>query len=268
MKRLCFVFLCMGMWLVATDVAQARPAEKTSTPPYQLMLPDLEQAVGQALVEADVAEHVKVQVLSDRKQVVYASHHPVDVELAQLAHDTNKRTWTASMVITHNGQVVTAKPLSGRYEEQSMIPMLVDRIHHGDVITADNIRMVAVSKNKIRADVVTDPTQLEGKTSRSTIAGGRIIRASELITPAIMKKGAAVTMTYETPTMHISTVGEAMEDGGLGDMIKVRNSTSNMIVRAKILSSSAVTASLHTPSPIASTTSPIDDTAQHSYSGY
>jgi flagellar basal body P-ring formation protein FlgA len=263
MKRCFFFFVCAFLWGVLAPSAEARPTKNAPPLPYQLMLTDVEQAVGQALVEADVAEHVKAQVLSDRKQIVYAAQHPVEVELAQLAHDTNKRTWTASMVVMHQGQVVTAKPLSGRYEEQKMIPMLVERIHHGDVISAENIRMVAVSLNKIRADVVTDAAQLQGKTSRSTIAGGRIIRAAELITPAVIKKGAAITMSYNTPTMNISTVGEALEDGGIGDRIKVRNGTSNMVVHAKVLSANEVSASLNTPTSPEAT-----HTAQHSYSGY
>ncbi|TAE32098.1 MAG: flagella basal body P-ring formation protein FlgA [Alphaproteobacteria bacterium] len=266
MKRFCTAFFGASMVLFMPHMADARPQEKAPLPPYQLMLQDVEDVVGKALAENNVAEIVKAHVLSERKHIVYAAHHPVEVELAQLTHDSNKRTWTASMVITDQGKVVTARPLSGRFEEQKMIPVLVERIHHGDIIAPDNIRMIAVSTNKIRHDVVTDAAQLEGKTSRSTIAGGRIIRGNELVNPAVIRKGAAVSMTYNTPTMHISTVGEALEDGGMGDMIRVRNSTSSMVVRAKILSSNEVSASL-APTP-SDTALPSQNPTQHSSSGY
>jgi flagella basal body P-ring formation protein FlgA len=47
-------------------------------------------------------------------------------------------------------------------------------------------------------------------------------------------------MVYRSSNIEISTLGSAMESGSMGDVIKVKNSKSNMVVTGTIVGSNLV----------------------------
>jgi flagellar basal body P-ring formation protein FlgA len=236
-------YLCLLLLMIAALASPAFAARpQTPLPPFQLLLEDVEKAVGDELAQSGIAEHVKADVLSERASVVYASHHAVEVALNDLQHDEKRHSWSANLIIMQGNDVITAKPLSGKYEQQKPVPALAKRMTQDDVINQDDIVITYLSSHKLRGDVVTDANDIIGKSPVRMISANRPVRASELASPTVVRKGSSVNMTYKTPYMVISTIGEAMEDGGIGDMVRVRNQDSNQIIRAKILSSNEVLA--------------------------
>lgn len=206
------------------------------TPHFRIMLEDVEAAVSQALNEAQVAEHVSARITSKRDNVLHASYRPVHVEIATLKHDTTKHTWSANMLVKDGTDVVTAMPLAGRYEAQQALPVLTKRVKHGHVISEGNVEMRFFASTKVRSDTVTDPNSIIGKTPRRTIAADRPVRVGELASPTIVEQGTSVNMRYHSPSMQITAMGEALQDGGIGDYIRVRNHDSNKVIRARVLS--------------------------------
>ena len=112
------------------------------------------------------------------------------------------------------------------------------------MIEADDVVMAPVASRKIRANTITDADMLIGKTAKRSIAPHRSIRVNELESPKILEQGNTVTMRFVTPYMRINALGESLEDGGMGDIIRVRNHDSNKVIRARVLSSSEVDAAL------------------------
>ncbi len=243
-----FKYVSLGLLLLILVIGKPLSArandtkrqEEVPSAPYQLMLEDVEKAVSDALVAAKLAPHIHATVLNNRDKVLYAGQQPAHVELRTLRYDTSKSSWSANMLIMDGEKTITAKPVSGRYNEEQEVPVLNKRLLNGNVIAKEDVVMQFFPATKSRQDTVMTADALLGKSPRHMISPNRPIRAGELTSPAVLKKGGTVTMRYATPYMDISTTGEAQEEGTVGDVIRVRNMDSSKIVRATIVSSQEV----------------------------
>lgn len=56
----------------------------------------------------------------------------------------------------------------------------------------------------------------------------------------MVKKGEIVTSVYRTPKMQISAKVEALEEGGKGDKIEVRNVNSKKVLFAEVVDADTV----------------------------
>jgi flagellar basal body P-ring formation protein FlgA len=72
------------------------------------------------------------------------------------------------------------------------------------------------------------------------VASGTEILATMLKSPPLVRKGKMVKMVFDNGSMHIVTVGLSEEDGVAGNIIRVKNITSNKIIYARVLSDSLV----------------------------
>ncbi len=226
------------LWMVMMSMLPV--SAEAQKPYFRIMLEDVESSVSEALGAEKIADNISATITSTRDKVLYAAYRPVHVEIATLKYDASKSTWSANMLVKDGEGVLTAKPLAGRFDSQTALPVLSDRIKHGHVIGDDDVEMRFFPVSKVRSDTVTDPNQIIGKTPRRTIAAHRPLRVAELGAPMVMEQGSTVHMQYRTSSMKISTMGEVLQDGGVGDYVRVRNHDSNKVVRARIISAQEV----------------------------
>jgi flagella basal body P-ring formation protein FlgA len=82
--------------------------------------------------------------------------------------------------------------------------------------------------------LITDPHQVEGKVLRAGLMAGSPILLSQLDLPIAVHRGQNVILTLSDPTMMLKTTALAMEDGRVGDSIRVQNSESQKTLRATV----------------------------------
>lgn len=209
-------------------------------PAFQFTLSDAEDALSAMLQEQGIAEHIKANVLTRRNSVLYKYGKPFSVGIKTLKYDADKRTFSANLFFMDQGDVISAQPISGTYTEMVEVPMLKQALRKGQEISGENITTKLLPVSRVRADTVTEVDMLIGKTPRRAISDNRPIRKLELMAPSVLEKGSVVTMRYQTPSMTISTTGEAQQAGSAGQTIRVKNTESNIIVSATILSDNEV----------------------------
>jgi flagellar basal body P-ring formation protein FlgA len=209
---------------------------------FELQAKDVEAAISEALAKANATENPRAMITSNRKIILFSDKEPVEVEINELFHNPDDKSWKANMILIRDGDVVSARPIAGKYETQKAIPVLNKRINKGQVITKEDLGVRYVADYKVQPTIINDESKIIGMSPERTISPDRPIRVQELTKPTIVQKGANVQMIFETPNVNIQTVGEALDDGGMGDVIRVRNHDSNNIVRAKIISNNQVMA--------------------------
>ena len=69
---------------------------------------------------------------------------------------------------------------------------------------------------------------------RQMLRSGQMLSAADLQRPISVTKGALVTMILKVGAMSLTTQGRALEQGSLGDFIRITNTHSNMTVTGKI----------------------------------
>ena len=73
-------------------------------------------------------------------------------------------------------------------------------------------------------------SELIGKMARRTLLPGRAIPLRAIDNPRVVRNGAEVQIVYVEGDLTIVTAGAALQDGAVGDVIKIRNSDSGVTV--------------------------------------
>jgi flagella basal body P-ring formation protein FlgA len=84
---------------------------------------------------------------------------------------------------------------------------------------------------------VNDVVGLETNTAMRT---GSLLKPESVTAPILINRGDLVTIKAQVPGIVISMHGVAQNNGALGDLVKVKNSSSNKIVEGKVISRGAI----------------------------
>jgi flagella basal body P-ring formation protein FlgA len=76
--------------------------------------------------------------------------------------------------------------------------------------------------------------QLVGKVARRTLLPGHLIPLRAVDNPRAIRNGAAVELVYIDGGLTIVTTGAALQDGAVGDLVKIRNEDSGVTVSGRV----------------------------------
>jgi len=123
--------------------------------------------------------------------------------------------------------------------EEAMIPTPRAVIYPGDVIT--DLALTDMNAADAAAnDVVVDRSQAVGKVAKLTLLPGRPIPFSALDNPRLVRNGAEVRLVFVDGGLEITASGSALQDGGLGEVVKVRNNDSGVTVSGAVQQNGSV----------------------------
>lgn len=74
------------------------------------------------------------------------------------------------------------------------------------------------------------PKAVDGMEAARRLTAGAVVRASDVTTPRLIRRGEPVTIYVRSGGLTISTPGRALDNGGKGDLVRVvANSTSRTL---------------------------------------
>lgn len=227
MKKLLFLFAILFVQAVS---AGEKP---THTALFQLFAEDAQPVIGQALAEQGAGDKIAATIYGhDALEPMLSHNKPIEVEIHGLRFDERSKRWNANLMAVSGNAVVTAMPISGRYQEMISLPVLKRQLRRGDTISEDDIEVQDFPITRIRGEVVTQAEALLGQSPVRSLSPDRPIRTHEVAGPVLVKKESLVKVQYIIPGMEITSNGQALEDGSEGSIIAVRNMDSKKVVHA------------------------------------
>jgi flagellar basal body P-ring formation protein FlgA len=117
-------------------------------------------------------------------------------------------------------------------------------IYPGDVIRESMLTDVSVyDVPNADGSIVENRAALIGKIAKRTLLPGRGIAALAIGSPNAVANGAQVKLIYRDGDLNIVTSAMALEAGGVGDTIKVRNTDSGLTISGIIQPDGSVSVS-------------------------
>jgi flagella basal body P-ring formation protein FlgA len=113
-------------------------------------------------------------------------------------------------------------------------------IYSGSVLKEDDVRLVKKWLRRNMPDALSGIDEAVGKRITLQVRPGVEISARMLKETPLVRKGQAVRVLFDNDSLQISTVGIPEEDGVAGNMIRIKNMTSNKIIYARVLGASLV----------------------------
>lgn len=120
------------------------------------------------------------------------------------------------------------------FAEDFLAPTPKIVIYPGDLIVEEALTDAPLSGTLQNGPIALSHDQLIGKMSRRTLLPGRPIPLAAIDNPRVVRNGGAVTLIYVDGALTITTIGAAMQDGGAGELIKVRNADSGVTVMGRL----------------------------------
>lgn len=120
----------------------------------------------------------------------------------------------------------------------------VQGIFRGTILEQKHLKVQKVDLSKAYYGYFTNPEELIGMQVSRTIPAGIIINQSFIELPDIIKKGQDIFIRASAKGINVQLKGKALMNGKLGQIIKIKNSSSGKIIQGKVISASKVVVDL------------------------
>jgi flagella basal body P-ring formation protein FlgA len=118
--------------------------------------------------------------------------------------------------------------------QQELAPTPKMVIYPGDVIRDDMLADIPQVVHDGSGPFVESRAIIIGKVARLTLLPGHAIPFSGVSNRKLVSNGAEVKLIYSEGDLLIMTTGAALQDGSIGDIVKVRNSDSGVTVSGAV----------------------------------
>lgn len=163
------------------------------------------------------------------------------VAIQTLTYDPSSGRFAAAIAAPAIGPAEASATITGRAYSMIDVPVLTRRISPGDTITAADVTWISMPSDRVGLGVITELADLTGKTPRRPIKAQQPVRSGDLIQAIAITKGSLITVALEGSNMSLTIQGKALQNGAVGDTIRVVNTQSNRTLDAVVVSSSRVT---------------------------
>lgn len=199
-----------------------------------------------ALAEKGVEGKLRISINGAERG--FGLKHPeedYEVFISDLSINEKTKFWRGVISFVTKDNKSERFNAAGSFDKVISIPVLSRSMPRDSVLKEEDLVFVEVPDSQVKYDTVADSEKLIGQALKRTIGENTPIKEKDLQKAQILARNKAVNIVYNTPSLSLKTLGIAMESGGEGDIIKVKNSSSGKIVQAIIQDDQNVSAIAH-----------------------
>jgi flagellar basal body P-ring formation protein FlgA len=118
--------------------------------------------------------------------------------------------------------------------QEALVPTPKAVIYPGDIILDEMLVDVPNVARDGSGPFVTSRSLIVGKAARLTLLPGHAIPFSGVSNRKLVSNGAEVKLVFSEGDLVIMTTGSALQDGSIGDIVRVRNDDSGVTVSGAV----------------------------------
>ena len=184
-------------------------------------------------------EDVRVDFLSEEPQSL-----PLNRDLTLRVEPAGNADFIGDMVFLVKSftreHLLKTESVRTRIEVQRDVVTAARGMASGTILAESDVRTVRRWVRRIPPNALVSMETAAGKRLAVRVAPGTEILDTMLKEIPLVRRGKMVKMVFENGPMQIVTVGMSEEDGVAGNIIRVKNVTSNKTIYARVLSDSMV----------------------------
>ena len=184
-------------------------------------------------------ENMRVAFLG-RIQEVSIQGEKVSCKVKSIREERYIGDSTFTVVVYEEGTLLREIPVRVRMEVAIDVVVSTKYLHRDSEIGYGDIKLVRKWFTQMPVHVVKHIEEAVGKRLYSDVMQNSEIKRNMLRSVKTIKRGKLVKVVLESGPMTIMTFGLCEEDGSRGDFIKVRNTSSNKTIYARVLDDSSV----------------------------
>ena len=136
----------------------------------------------------------------------------------------------------------TQRTMSVTADIRHLRPVLVASrmLRRGEALMLDLVELVECDITQLRHGYFTDVDALGNMRTRRSVVAGDVLTRNHVEVIPVINRGDEVELVARTNSLAISALGQAMQDGGIGERIRVKNSDSGKVLYGQILDASTI----------------------------
>jgi flagella basal body P-ring formation protein FlgA len=233
MKRIPLALLAALLLATSPVLAAGRgPAAPLAEQPDAasgLLLAELQGRYGTALGEGELRIRLKDPV-----------NRPVS-GVEQMNFDPATRRF-AAMLRSNEGERETRFRVDGEVWTEIQVPVPTRRIAAGEVIGEDDLTLVPMRSDQVSGRTLTSAQAMVGMEAKRLLSPGRPVQAGSVNQPVIIQRNKPVTVEFRQGPLLVTARGRALEDAGMGDLVRVQNLDSSRTLTATVTGPGTVSA--------------------------
>lgn len=201
---------------------------------------DPDEAIRQVAVRTfslDTAVN-KVEVLSS--QIKASDVALGELSLRPLSQKDPLGLFTVIATVTRDGRIFESGQVSLRIHKFAEVLVAQTALRRHDLPSETQFSLQRMDITSLLEQPVTAFETIEGLRMRRNLAKGQILTTSAVEPVPDIEVGREVSIQCSNDLFTIATTGTAQQSGRIGEVIRVKNRTSGMLVQARILDNSTV----------------------------
>lgn len=123
---------------------------------------------------------------------------------------------------------------------QVQVPVAARDLDRGETLGDEDISWVSMSQGDVASNAISEEDALVGLQAKHNIRAGQTLRKFDVKRPIAVPRGKLVTILWSARAMNLTVQGQALEAGGVGEIIKVANTKSKTTVMAEVIDAATV----------------------------
>ncbi len=124
--------------------------------------------------------------------------------------------------------------LRGEVVETVRVVTLGRPLARGEVVHRDDVVVDRQPRRQIGGMRAADPEQIVGLAARRAIQSGQAVVQGDFARPTVVTRGETVMVVFETASLTVTSRGQALEAGALGDTVNILNPQSKRTIHATV----------------------------------
>lgn len=199
---------------------------------------DIEQAVARALERRNgLGDAANISLTFDRA--------PGDIRLdaansgtlnpVAVRYEARNSRFDVTFEISNEAGLAPVKlRFSGTAVETVEAAVLARSLERNEVVKSSDVTMEKRPKAEVGPDVLTRERAV-GMQARRQLRAGQALKGADVSKPDLVQRDQGVTLIYDTPGVHLTVLGKAMEAGTEGDVVNVLNLQSKRTVSGVVV---------------------------------
>jgi flagella basal body P-ring formation protein FlgA len=126
-------------------------------------------------------------------------------------------------------------------DEWRLMPVASRPLVKGATVTANDVQLMKVNGTSVGRDSIENLGDIVGRNLTKDIGQGEMFKANAVVVPAVITAGSRVTVVFRQSLLEVTASGIALENGGMGQDIRVRNESSKKVIVGKVSDPGLVT---------------------------
>lgn len=184
------------------------------------------------LVAADKADsgvQVEVGRLDPRLRL-----HRCDQAIEAFYPPGSRRHGNTTVGVRCNGSTPWSLYVPVRVLDMQTVIVAARNLPAGGLISDSDLSVEMRDVGRLQGDYFNNIDQLVGKQLAHSLSAGQVMAARHIRVPNAIKRGQRVTLLANQNGFEVRMTGTAMDDGGVGERIRVKNITSSRVIEGVV----------------------------------